>query len=322
MTIRGGNGAGVIRVRSAAVAAVTVWASIRANARAYDLSPTRKATFKPDGKKILGYRKKLGWSGRAFALESGADEKTIRAIEEGRRDACQPDTLQKFAAAFEKGGIPCTWTDLVRSETTSPRRAVRSSLDPLVEAERRMAPTPRLNTPFGPLKRFGAAELANIFTAYGIHEGKRWYIDGTVSHQRGLSDLDRQVLGVKGGHGGKFELTRIIHPDERPLDLTVWSRKSEHTAALQKAHSRRDKIQVRVIVRLVVADFDSDIVPPDHVAITNLDGNGPPMIRSVIRGSERWLGFAGLPARSTEKAKDDPKPHPWALLAESFEALP
>ena len=319
MPIRGGNGAGAIRVRSAAVAAVSVWASIRADSRVYDLSATRPSPFKPDGKKILAHRTKLGWSRRAFALESGADEKTIRAIEEGRRDACQPDTLQKFAAAFEKGGISCTWTDLVRSESTSSKRAARSSLDPLVEAERRIAPTPRLQTPFGPLKRFGAAELANAFTAYGIHEGKRWYVDGTVSHQRGLSDLDRQVLQVKGGHGGKFELSRVIHPDERPLDLTVWSRKSEHTAALQKAHSRRDKMQVRTIVRLVVADFDSDSIPPDHVAITNLEGDGPPMIRSVVRGSERWLGFAGLPARSTEKAKDAPKPHPWALIVESVE---
>ena len=319
MSIRGGNGAGPIRVRSAAVAAVAVWASIRAKPQAYDLSATAQSTFKPDAKKILAARKKLGWSRRAFALESGADEKTIRAIEEGRRDACQADTLQKFAAAFEKGGVPCTWTDLVLSESTAPKLPRRSSLDPLVEAERRSEPRPRVQTPFGPLKRFGATELANTFTAYGIHEGKRWYVEGVVLHQRGLTDLDRQVLQVRGGHGGKFEIMRVIDPDEQPLLLTVWSRKSEHTAALQKAYGRRDKTPMRVIVRLIVADFDSDTIPPDHVAITNLDGDKAPMIRSVIRGNERWSGFAGLPA--SDRTKGDAKPHPWALLVESVEPI-
>ena len=167
-----------------------------------------------------------------------------------------------------------------------------------------------MQSPFGPLKRFGATELANTFTAYGIHEGKRYHVEGIVLHQRGLNDLDRQVLQVKGGHGGKFELMRIIDPHEQPLLLTVWSRKSEHTAALQKAHGRRDKAPLRVIVRLVVADFESDGIPPDHVGITNLGGDGPPMIRSVVRGADRWTGFVGLPARSTDKGKGDAKPHP------------
>src|SRR6185312_15779627 len=140
-------------------------------------------------------------------------------------------TLQKFAAAFEKGGVACTWTDLVQSESVASKSAPRSSLDPLIDAERRAQPAPRLQTPFGPLKRFGAAELANAFTAYGIHEGKRWYVDGLVAHQRGLSDTDRQVLQVRGGHGGKFEIVRVIQTEVQPLDLTVWSRRSEHTAA-------------------------------------------------------------------------------------------
>lgn len=283
------------------------------------MAATAQSTYKPDAKRILAQRKKLGWSRRAFATESGADEKTIRAIEEGRRDACQVDTLQKFAAAFEKGGIACTWSDLVVSEGAAPKLAARSSLEPLVEAERRAEPTPRLNTKFGTLKRFGAAELANAFTAYGIHEGKRWYVDGIVAHQRGLSDTDRQVLQVRGGHGGKFVLVRVIHPDVDPLSLTVWSRRSEHTAALQKAYGKRDKAPVRAIVRLIVADFESEGVPPDHVAITNLDGDGPPTIRPTIRGTDRWIGFAGLPERSNEKAKGEAKPHPWALVIESID---
>ena len=46
MKIRGGNGAGAIRVRSAAVA------GIRARPQGYDLSATAQSTFKPDAKKI------------------------------------------------------------------------------------------------------------------------------------------------------------------------------------------------------------------------------------------------------------------------------
>jgi hypothetical protein len=310
-----------MRARSDAVAPPAVWASIRVYSQAYDVSATAQSTFKPDAKKILAHRKKLGWSRRAFASESGADEKTIRAIEEGRRDSCQPDTLQKFAAAFEKGGIACTWTDLVLSETASPKLEPRSSLDPLIAVERRFAPAPRIQTPFGPLKRFGAVELADTFTAYGIHEGKRYYVDGMVLHQRGLSDLDRQVLQVKGGHGGKFELTRVIHPDEQPLRLTIWSRKSDHTHALQKAHRKGEKITVRAIVRLIVADFDSEGIPPNHVALTNVEGSGPPAIRFIMRDGELWKGFLGIV--SLDKSKGDkPKPHPWALLVESVEVLP
>jgi transcriptional regulator with XRE-family HTH domain len=184
------------------------------------VSATAQTTFKPNAKKIVEHRKRLGWSRRAFASESGADEKTIRAIEEGRRDVCQPDTLQKFAAAFEKGGLACTWTDLVLSDTAAPKLPPRSSLDPLVKAERRLAKQPRLTTQFGPLKRFGASELADTFTAYGVHEGKRYYVDGTIEHQRGLSDADCQVLQVRGGHGGKFELMRVIDPELDPLNAS------------------------------------------------------------------------------------------------------
>lgn len=294
------------------------WASIRANPRAYDVSATAQTTFKPNAKKILDLRKKLGWSRRAFASESGADEKTIRAIEEGRRDACQPDTLQKFAAAFEKGGIACTWTDLVQAETAGSKLPPRSSLDPLVEAERRLPAAPRITTPFGPLKRFGASELADTFTAYGVHEGKRYYVDGAVQHQRGLSDLDRQVLQVRGGHGGKFELMRTIDPEIDPLLLTLWSRTSAHTVALQKLHRRRDKALVRAIVRIIVAEFDAPDLPPDHVALTNFLGGDTPLTRPTLRDGEHWKGFIGIAPHGKGAT---PKPHPWALLVETLEPI-
>lgn len=292
------------------------WASIRANPRTYDLSATAQTTFKPNAKKIVEHRKKLGWSRRAFASESGADEKTIRAIEEGRRDACQPDTLQKFAAAFEKGGLACTWTDLVLSDTPVPKLPPRSSLDPLVKAERRLEKQPRLTTVFGPLKRFGASELADTFTAYGVHEGKRYYVDGTIEHQRGLSDADCQVLQVRGGHGGKFELMRVIDPELDPLLLVVWSRTSAHTVAIQKAH--RKGVDVRAVVRIIVADFHAPELPPDHVAITNFLGGTEPLIRPTVRADERWKGFAGIAPHGKGAA---PKPHPWALLVESVEPI-
>lgn len=290
------------------------WASIRANPRVYDVSATTQATYRPNAKKILDCRKKLGWSRRAFATESGADDKTIRAIESGRRDACQADTLQKFAAAFEKAGVACTWTDLVLSEGTGPALPPRSSLDPLIEAERKLEKPPRISTPFGPLKRFGASELADTFTAYGIHEGKRYYVDGAIHHQRGLNDLDRQVLQVRGGHGGKFELMRLIHSDLDPLLLTIWSRTSAHTVALQKLNRQRDKVDVRAIVRIIVAEFDAPDLPPDHVAITNYADGGAPLIRPLMRDGERWKGFVGIAPHGKGAA---PKPHPWALLVES-----
>ena len=280
------------------------------------MSATAQTTFKPNAKKIVEYRKKLGWSRRAFASESGADEKTIRAIEEGRRDSCQPDTLQKFAAAFEKGGIACTWTDLVLTEVATPKLPPRSSLDPLVRAERRLEKAPRLMTKFGPLKRFGAIELADTFTAYGVHEGKRYYAEGKIEHQRGLSDADCQLLQVRGGHGGKFELMRVIDPELDPLLLVLWSRTSELTHAMQKAH--RKAIDVRAIVRLIVADFHAPELPPDHVAVTNYLGGTETLIRPTIRGDERWKGFTGIAPHAKGAA---PKPHPWALLVESVEPI-
>jgi transcriptional regulator with XRE-family HTH domain len=273
------------------------------------------AFWKPDIAELKRLRENADKSIRDLARESGVSAKTIGLIERGLRDAVESDTLKALA-----NPLGVAWKKLVY-EDPSKRAAKylaemlppRSSLDVFAFAEREK-PAPRLETPHGPLRCFGAGELVDSYTSPRTHEGDRFYVTGQVAYQRGMNPRDESVLSAEPLCGGRFEIARLVDPELPPLTLILFARKRAHTKALQE-HWRKPEPICAIVRVFVAAPIQGEA---DKIEVTDLQ-NGGHIVRSRPLGPPKWAGFEFITAKpSGESGAGRPKLHPWCLLVEEI----
>ncbi len=263
-----------------------------------------------DGAKLRRFRLDAELSIRALAYAVGVDPKTITDIEAGRRDRSFVRVARSIASHPD---LDIEWTELLAvngpkapvtiSTTTLP---ARSSLDAIVDEERRIGKLPPTKTDSGLIPSFGAAELVHVFASPGSREGQRFCVRGEVYSQRGLPPDDAAVLGVSYESGARFEIIRQIGAVEKPLVLTIVTTTAAHTRHLQAAWEERRSAAVTILVVAAAVRPDED----RHVYVTDL-ADGKPVRRNRPKaGDQLWQGFKQISGKS-ERA---PKPHPWALV--------
>jgi hypothetical protein len=185
-----------------------------------------------------------------------------------------------------------------------------SNLDPhlVVEREERLA---TIDSPFGPLEAFGVVDAAETFTSFTANEGKLFYVSGEVVSQRGLGELDAQVLGLRYGDGARFEIARKIDPALPRFTLTIFSTNLEVTKTFQRHH--RNGAHVCAAVRVVVAHRNAK---DRTVRLTEFGGNPAPTVASLCEGAY-WPGFEPIAVKPKD-GRSQQKAHPWGLIVEAI----
>ncbi len=261
-------------------------------------TPRDEDTCRIDGAKLRRLRKDAELSIRALADAAGVDAKTVTRIEGGHTKTSTERVARSLAA---HPAIDVDWKELLVDRPAS--AAPRSSLDRFVDEERRVGKPPPLDTPDGPIPIFGATDLVSAFASPAARAGERFYVQGKVHAQRGLSPADGAVLGIPYEQGARFEIHRRVGTLDQPLALTVISVDIASTRALQVAWEAASEISA--LIRLVVAVFPDE----DHVRLLGAADD-----RTRARppsGTVAWRGFVPIEPKSAS-----PKPHPWALLVE------
>jgi transcriptional regulator with XRE-family HTH domain len=260
-----------------------------------------------DGGKLRKLRLDAELTIRALAYAVDVDPKTITDIEAGRRERSQIRVARSIAAHPD---INVDWTELLpegdkRRPQTTIALAPRSSLDALVDEERRIGKPEPVNVGSSLIPVFSASDLVNVFASPGSHAGERFCVTGLVHAQRGLPPADAAVLGVDYERCARFELVRTIGSVERPLAVTVTTTSASQTRALQRAWEKRST--VGVLVGLGAVSFRD----PSEVVIDGMPGAATRLVRPrPSPGAEPWRGFLHI----EEKSERPPKPHPWTLI--------
>ena len=190
-----------------------------------------------------------------LAKKSGVSVRSIRAYE---RDA-QPVRLETLVCLSKCLG--CEVKELGRvaaKEDQAPARPPepaspstlppRTPLETLVDLERAQgAQPPPVSTARGPVEVLTARRLHDVFTAFALHEGARFFLRGVVDTQRGIGPAEARLLGSRMGLAARFHILKEIAP-KHELGVTVHSATEEHTQALQALQGKGAELVVRVVV--------------------------------------------------------------------------
>jgi transcriptional regulator with XRE-family HTH domain len=124
----------------------------------------------------------------------------------------------------------------------------RTQLEALVDLElaRAIDPAP-VKTARGAAAVLTAKRLQDVFTAYALHDGERFFLRGTIDTQRGLPPAEAKLLGAKAGVAARFHVLKEVVPGS-VVGVTVHAASEAHTKALQKLQKKEAAIVVRVVV--------------------------------------------------------------------------
>ena len=263
-------------------------------------TPREEDACRIDGAKLRRLRNDAELSVRALAFAAGVDPKTVTQIEGGHRKTSTERVARSLAA---HPAIDVDYRELLVDPPAS--AAPRSSLDRFVDEERRVGKPPPPDTPDGPIPIFGATDLVSAFASPAARAGERFYVQGKVHAQRGLSPADGAVLGIPYEQGARFEIHRRIGTLDQPLAVTVVTTDPSTTRALQVAWEKGT--ETTAAVQLAVAGFPDD----GHVHIRGVGALDGTRIRPSA-GSHPWRGFTSIEPKTAS-----PKPHPWTLVVMS-----
>ena len=199
------------------------------------------------------------WSVEELAKRSGVSVRSIRAYE-ARDTTVRPDSMQCLAKALgaeptELGRVHDPSATRSNGAGASSRTAIAASpsmtsvtklpppsrMEELVEIEREVAPLPPLDTPSGAVAAFTVKSFQDIFTAYKMFEGERFWLEGVIKAQRGISDAEAEMLGTESGVGARFHIVKEVKPGHA-VGITVHTREGTHTRHLQKRVGERARI--------------------------------------------------------------------------------
>jgi hypothetical protein len=91
----------------------------------------------------------------------------------------------------------------------------------------------------------GTGLIQDCMTAFALHEGKGFAVEGIVSDTRYLPDIAARALGAQIGAGASFRIDREIVKG-LPVYVSVFTRRGEHTRELLERHRARKEVTVLV----------------------------------------------------------------------------
>lgn len=245
----------------------------------------------------------------ALAAKSGISARTI-----SRYEATSPPVRVEAVACIAKVlGVAASEIARPDAKRAAPARAAsdeaprppksgkaklppRTRLEELVQLERESEPPPSLRGPQGLAKPLTAARLQDLFTAYRVHEGERFYVDGRVETQRGLGGGEAALLGSRNGVAARFHLLRDVAGEA--LGVTVHSCDAAHTRALQALHGT--KKTARAFCRVAIAEAKPDKASPwfSHFA-----SDTPKPWSLAVEGVEEVSGASARGAKRAGRAR-------------------
>ena len=214
-----------------------------------------------------------------LARRSGVSVRSIRTYE-ARDTTARLDTMQCLAKALGAEAlalgrvhVPSTDTEksVALTSPNGPRAAPNeaaaattattklpppSRLEELVELERSLAPLPKLKTARGAVDPLTARRFQDIFTAYAMYEGDRFYLAGLVNAQRGITDTEASLLGSESGVGARFHVVKEVATGH-VVGITVHTKDGAHTKRMQARLGERATV-VLSVVRAATADACSE----------------------------------------------------------------
>lgn len=235
-------------------------------------------------------RRAKGWDRSEAAKRTGLDERTIHRHE---TDGLAPTTLQTESTRRYRLAYECEAKAFVRWADHDDEEAKRKPR------------TPRINDPAAPviatlterskhellihggkkikigdeeIEVVGNAIVQDCMTAFALHEGKRFAVDGQITDVRYLPEPAAKVLDAKLGEGASFRIDREIVKG-LPVYVSVFTRSAAHTRHIMDCH--KGEKNVTVVVRIFVKPPEND-----------------------------WKGFLIFEKK--------PKPRPWIYLVEEI----
>jgi transcriptional regulator with XRE-family HTH domain len=191
-----------------------------------------------------------------LAKKSGVSVRSITRYEskEQRVRLETLDCLAKAVAAkvndiarLRASGVASNRSENGATQTASAIPA-RTQLEALVDLElaRGIDPAP-VKTKRGAVPVLTAKGLQDVFTAYALYNGERFFLRGVVDTQRGIPADEAKLLGAKPGVAARFHLLRGVVPGS-VVGVTVHTATDVHTKALQKLQKKEISVVVRVVV--------------------------------------------------------------------------
>jgi transcriptional regulator with XRE-family HTH domain len=189
----------------------------------------------------------------AFSQHSGISDRMLREYER-REQAIRLVTLQILETSLgakatefarfvdDRRPARAAAKDDARDDAAAP--ATRTALEALVSAERAAGAKEARAHGADPLS---AKSMQDVFTAYRLHDGRRFWLAGDVRTQRGIPAAEARLLGGKAGVAARFHVYKRVTKDHE-LGVTVHAAKAAHTRALQAAQDRAVTLVVKVVV--------------------------------------------------------------------------
>lgn len=124
----------------------------------------------------------------------------------------------------------------------------RTQLEACIDLERaaKVDPAP-VATSAGLVPILTAKRLQDVFTAFALHDGARFFLAGTVDTQRGVLADEAKLLASTAGVCARFHIVKQL-AENHHFGVTVHAARKEHTARLQALHGKEARLLVRVHV--------------------------------------------------------------------------
>jgi transcriptional regulator with XRE-family HTH domain len=187
-----------------------------------------------------------------LAKRSGVSVRSIRAYERVDQRV-QFETLQCLAKALatevkEIASLRTRGESARTPEAPSPPEPpsplpARTPLETLVDLERAAG----LPVSTGPVETLTAKRLQDVFTAYALHDGARFVLEGRVDGMRGIAPDEAKLLGSRGGVAARFHVVKEVVPT-KSVGVTVHSADRAHTTKLQALYGETARVVVRVVL--------------------------------------------------------------------------
>jgi transcriptional regulator with XRE-family HTH domain len=220
--------------------------------------------WKLDGRRVQKERLARGWTVEHLAQKAGISDRRLRTFEKDDEGVAMQSTILCLAKCFD---LPVTDlasppTPVARSQkktvAATPREPPApppvigplhepTQLERLVAIESTTPTRPQLVTPDGLVEPLTAKRMQDIFTAYALRAGSRFYATGRVVTHRGLKAPECGFFGAKAGVASRVFLFVPIS-GENGLSLTVHARQPEHTLFLQEKKDQLATVVVRVVL--------------------------------------------------------------------------
>ena len=187
-----------------------------------------------------------------LAKRSGVSVRSIRKYEQVEQRV-QFDTLQCLAkalatevkniATLRKRGEIARQSEPPRAPEPGSPHPARTQLETLVDLERAAG----IVALPGEAETLTAKRLQDVFTAYALHDGALFLLEGRVDGMRGIAPDEAKLLGSRGGVAARFHVLKPVVPGQS-VGVTVHTAERAHTTKLQALYGERARLLVRVKV--------------------------------------------------------------------------